>query len=103
MVSFASGPDLEVGGILIATTFAPSGPFVEQLGLATLASGCVEIDVRGRTSTPGVYAAGDLAHTADLPMPMAAVLTAAASGLVAATTIDADSIMARHAALLASA
>ena len=38
----------------------------------------------GRTSLPGVHAAGDMAHVASLPMPMASVLTAAASGQVAA-------------------
>ena len=38
----------------------------------------------GRTSLPGVHAAGDMAHVASLPMPMSSVLTAAASGQVAA-------------------
>ena len=51
---------------------------------AMLPSGCVEIDVMGRTSLPGVHAAGDMAHHPDLPMPMAAVMTAAAAGQVAA-------------------
>ena len=38
----------------------------------------------GRTSLPGVHAAGDMAHLAALPMPMASVMAAAASGQVAA-------------------
>ena len=38
----------------------------------------------GRTSVPGVHAAGDMAHVAALPMPMASVMTAAAAGQVAA-------------------
>ena len=42
----------------------------------------------GRTSMPGVYAAGDCAHSAALPMPMASVLNAAAAGLLAATACD---------------
>jgi thioredoxin reductase len=83
-VSFGSGPPLEVGGVLVATTLAPSAPFADQLGLVTLASGCVEVDATGRTSLPGVYAAGDGAHTADLPMPMSSVLVAAANGQLAA-------------------
>ena len=40
-------------------------------------SGCVEVDAMGRTSVPGVHAAGDMAHVAALPMPMASVMTAA--------------------------
>ena len=43
----------------------------------------------GRTSLPGVHAAGDMAHLASLPMPMASVLTAAASGQVAAGALAA--------------
>ena len=49
-----------------------------------LPSGCIEVDEFGRTSLPKVYAAGDLAHLAGLPMPLASVLSAAAAGLVAA-------------------
>lgn len=86
-VSFADGPDEEVGGLYVATTFTQSAPFAEQLGLRMLPSGCVEIDVMGRTSLPGVHAAGDMAHHPDLPMPMASVMTAAASGQVAAGSL----------------
>ena len=32
-----------------------------------LPSGCVEVDAIGRTSVPGVHAAGDMAHLAELP------------------------------------
>lgn len=83
-VSFAGGPDLEVGGVMVATTFAQSAPFAADLGLTLLDSGCVEVDAMGRTSRPGVYAAGDLAHVAALPMPMSSVLAAAAAGQLAA-------------------
>ncbi len=87
-LSFAEGPDEEVGGLFVATTFEQSAPFGEQLGLTLLPSGCLEVDAVGRTSMPGVYAAGDCAHSAALPMPMASVLNAAAAGLVAATACD---------------
>jgi thioredoxin reductase len=83
-VSFATGPDEEVGGLFATPTFAQSAPFAEQLGLELLPSGCVEIDAMGRTSLPGVHAAGDMAHVAALPMPMASVMTAAAAGQMAA-------------------
>lgn len=95
-VSFAEGPDEEVGGLFVATSFAQAAPFAEQLGLSLLGSGCVEIDPIGRTSVPGVYAAGDLAHTPALPMPLASVLTAASAGLVAATACDSDLLARDH-------
>lgn len=90
VVSFDDGPDLEVGGVLVATTYAQSAPFAADLGLTLLGSGCVEVDAMGRTSLPGVYAAGDLAHTAALPMPMSSVLSAAAAGQTAAAGCVAD-------------
>jgi thioredoxin reductase len=83
-VSFDGGSDLEVGGVLVGTTFTQSAPFADELGLTLLGSGCVEVDVMGRTSRPGVLAAGDLAHQAALAMPMASVLGAAAAGQTAA-------------------
>lgn len=95
-VSFTDGPAEEVGGVFVATTIAQAAPFAEQLGLTMLPSGCVEVDPLGRTSVPGVYAAGDMAHVPSLPMPLAAVLTAAASGLVAATSADGDLLAADH-------
>jgi thioredoxin reductase len=95
-VSFAEGPAEEVGGVFVAAEFTQRAPFAEQLGLGMLASGAVEIDAMGRTSVPGVYAAGDMAHTAALPMPMASVLTAASSGLVAAAAADGDLLAHDH-------
>lgn len=83
-VSFASGPDLDVAGVYVVPAISQAAPFAEQLGLGTLPSGCVEVDVMGRTSLPRVHAAGDMAHVAALPMPMASVISAAASGAMAA-------------------
>ena len=80
----------EVGGVFVATEISQAAPFADDLGLAMLPSGCIEVDPMGRTSLPGIYAAGDLAHQAALPMPMASVLTAAAAGLLAATASDKD-------------
>lgn len=86
------GEELRVGGVFVASGFEQAAPFAGQLGLAVLDSGCVEVDAMGRTSVPGVYAAGDMAHTRDLPMPMASVLCAAAAGQVAAGACVADSV-----------
>ncbi|MFI2489453.1 NAD(P)/FAD-dependent oxidoreductase [Promicromonospora kroppenstedtii] len=89
-VVLADGPDEEVGGIFVAAEFGQRAPFAEQLGLTLLPSGAVEVDAMARTSLPGVFAAGDMAHTAAMPGPMASVLMAAASGQLAAVSLDAD-------------
>ena len=86
-ISFDDGPPEEVAGLFVATTLAQRAPFAEQLGLTLNPSGCVQVDPMGRTSLPGVHAAGDMAHVAALPMPMASVTTAAASGQVAAASL----------------
>ncbi len=99
-VVFADGATTEVGGLFVATTWGQSAPFAEDLGLTLLPSGCVEVDAMGRTSLPGVYAAGDLAHTAALPMPMSSVLNAAAAGLVAAACLDRDLMALDHGLVL---
>jgi thioredoxin reductase len=83
-VSFAGGPDEEVAGLFVRTTLSQRAPFAEQLGLRLNPSGCVEVDAFGRTSVPGIHAAGDMAHVAALPMPMQSVVAAAASGQAAA-------------------
>ncbi|WP_372468507.1 NAD(P)/FAD-dependent oxidoreductase [Microbacterium maritypicum] len=77
-----------VAGIFVAAgAMRQRAPFAADLGLAMLESGSIEIDEFGRTSIPGVFAAGDLAHRASLPGPMASVLLAAAAGQLAAVGI----------------
>ncbi|WP_114905398.1 NAD(P)/FAD-dependent oxidoreductase [Ornithinimicrobium murale] len=89
-VALADGTVVEVGGLFIRTVLSQASPLVEQLGLDLLSSGCVEVDDFGRTSVPGIYAAGDLAHRASLPMPMASVLAAASAGQVTAAAVVMD-------------
>ncbi|QMU97320.1 NAD(P)/FAD-dependent oxidoreductase [Microbacterium esteraromaticum] len=79
---------VRVDGLFVTNATARQrAPFAEQLGLRILPSGAVEIDEFGRTSLPGVWAAGDLAHRATLPGIMAAVTLAAAAGQLAAIGI----------------
>ncbi|WP_314428370.1 NAD(P)/FAD-dependent oxidoreductase [uncultured Microbacterium sp.] len=74
-----------VAGIFVASgSVRQRAPFAAQLGLGMLDSGAIEIDDFGRTSVPGIFAAGDIAHRASLPGPMAAVTLAAAAGQMAA-------------------
>jgi thioredoxin reductase len=86
-IAFEHGPPEEVAGLFVTTKLAQRAPFAAQLGLTTLESGCVEVDPFGRTSVPGVHAAGDMAHLAALPMPMASVMYAAATGQAAAAAL----------------
>lgn len=80
--------ELVVAGVFVASgTMRQRAPFAEQLGLRMLESGSVEIDDFGRTLVPGVFAAGDLAHRASLPGPMASVLLSAAAGQLAAVGV----------------
>lgn len=83
---FGDAETTVLDGLFITTELFPAAPHAEQLGLERLKSGAVEIDLLGRTSRPGVLAAGDGAHHRDLPMPSGSVLAAAASGQVAAAS-----------------
>lgn len=87
-----AGEEVRVGGIFVASTFEQAAPFAQQLGLDLVDSGCIEVDAMGRTSLPGVYAAGDAAHSRDLPLPTSSVLAAAAAGQVVGGAIVADSL-----------
>lgn len=94
VVHMKDDQEVVVDGFFVASTFEQAAPFGADLELATLRSGCIEVDAFGRTSRPGVYAAGDLAHTAAFPMPLASVLTAAAAGLVAGASCVQEGIAA---------
>ncbi|MHA3835200.1 NAD(P)/FAD-dependent oxidoreductase [Terrabacter sp. AAH1] len=75
----------QVAGLFVKPAMTQSAPFAEQLVLELNPSGCVRVDEFGRTSRPGVFAGGDLAHLPAYPMPMASVTMAAAAGQVAAS------------------
>ncbi len=83
VVDLDDGTSIRVDGFFVAGSLEHTAPFAAALGLMTLPSGCVEVDPFGRTSRPGVYAAGDLAHQASYPMPLASVLNAASAGMLA--------------------
>ena len=86
--------EVVVDGLFAHPAYEQSAPFAAQLGLELRESGCVAIDLFGHTSVPGVYAAGDLAHVADLPMPMPSVLAAACAGQLAGASVVRDAAMA---------
>lgn len=93
----AGSEESVVAGVFVASgTMRQRAPFAADLGVRMLESGAIEIDEFGRTSLPGVFAAGDLAHRASLPGPMASVLLAAGAGQLAAVGIIQSLLAAEH-------
>lgn len=89
-ILFGDGSEELVGGIFCKPEPAAAAPFAAALRLGLNDSGAVRVDIRGRTSRRGIYAAGDMAHHPDLPAAMPAVVNALASGTTAAATAAMD-------------
>ena len=89
-IVLAGGPPLARDVVFIATELRQRSDLAGRLGCALLPDGCVEVDEQARTSVPGVYAAGDMAHRATMPRPFAAVVGAAAAGALAGAMLDQD-------------
>lgn len=95
-VLLADGTEVELDTIAVSTRLEPHGALLaalaRDLGLETVehASGLavhVPVDLGGRTSVPGVWAAGNLAE------PMAQVGASAAAGAMAGAQVNADLVM----------
>ncbi|WP_127473554.1 NAD(P)/FAD-dependent oxidoreductase [Microbacterium sulfonylureivorans] len=84
------GTARSVAGLFVAPTPSQRAPFAERLGCRMLPSGAVEVDLVGATSVPGVYAAGDMAHTAAAAGPMVSLAAAIAAGQMAAAGVVRD-------------
>jgi thioredoxin reductase len=98
VLRLSDGSSRRVAGMFIGATPSQRAPFATQLGCHVLGSGGVEIDDIGRTSVPGVYAAGDMAHVATSPGPMVSLAAAIAAGQLAAVAVVRDQITDRMAA-----
>jgi thioredoxin reductase len=84
-VELEDGRVLARSAVFIRPTSVPHGDgLLGQLGVAVDGDGFVVVDASGRTSTPGVWAAGNVAD------PRAQVIAAAGSGNAAAMAINAD-------------
>lgn len=90
-LTLADDSTMDVDGLFASSTVRVS-PLVAALGLEVGASGAVLIDPMGRTSRPGIYAAGDTAHVRELPGPMQSIATAIAAGMAAGATVAADAL-----------
>ncbi len=85
-VEFEGGEEERCDAIFFSAPLRPRYPLVDMLGCKLRQDGEVEIDERGRTSTAGVYAAGDLVTTVHQ------VVLAAASGVCAAMALNEDRV-----------
>jgi thioredoxin reductase len=85
-IVFSDGQRLPRKGIFVRLTTVHQSPFAAQLGCKLTKDDLVEIDELGRSSIPGVYAAGDMAY------PMRQIVIAAMQGASAAIGINNDLI-----------
>ncbi|GGF94704.1 thioredoxin reductase [Paenibacillus albidus] len=86
-LQFVDGTSLQRTGGFIIPKLIPKGTFGADLGCELTEAGGVVTDVLGRSSVPGVYAAGDAAETMASQLIMAA-----AGGSKAAMAVNADLI-----------
>ncbi|MFN8531120.1 MAG: NAD(P)/FAD-dependent oxidoreductase [Anaerolineae bacterium] len=82
-IRFVDGSVLESDALFIRPKTTHRTPFAYQLGCEVNENQIVQVDIRGRTTVEGVYAAGDLSS------PMRSVAIAAAQGAAAAYGINA--------------
>ncbi|KQW50971.1 thioredoxin reductase [Nocardioides sp. Root1257] len=83
-VEFAGGHVVPRSAVFVRPRFVPNDTLLADLGCATNPAGWVTVDTTGRTSVPGVWAAGNAVN------PRAQVITAAGEGSAAAIAINND-------------
>ena len=83
-VCMADGSVVPRDALFVPPRFVPRSQLLADLGCATNEDGWVVTDTTGRTSVPGVWAAGNVVD------PRAQVITAAGAGSAAAIAINAD-------------
>ena len=91
---FSDGTTLDRAGLFVHPPARQAAPFAASLGCDLLPDGVVAVEDVGRTSVPGVYAAGDMARRRSMPIPAQLASVAAAAGTVAAVAIDQELLLA---------
>ena len=83
-VELESGNVVQRAAVFVRPHFVPNDDLLVRLGCAIHDNGWVATDATGRTSVPGVWAAGNAVN------PRAQVITAAGEGSAAAIAINND-------------
>ncbi len=83
-LEFQDGSTEACDAVFFSAPLRPRYPLVDMLGCRVHDDGKIEIDERGRTTVPGVYAAGDAVTSVHQ------VVLAASSGVCAAMAINED-------------
>ncbi len=83
-VELVTGQVVPRAAVFVRPRFVPNDALLTRLGCATHDNGWVAVDPTGRTSIPGVWAAGNAVN------PRAQVITAAGEGSAAAIAINND-------------
>jgi thioredoxin reductase len=83
-VELVTGQVIPRAAVFVRPRFVPHDTLLIDLGCATHDNGWVAVDATGRTSVPGVWAAGNAVN------PRAQVITAAGEGSAAATALNND-------------
>ena len=83
-VQMRDGCVIPVDALFVPPRFVPNSALLGGLGCDVDTDGWVSVDPSGRTSVPGVWAAGNIVD------PRAQVITAAGAGSAAAIAINAD-------------
>ena len=83
-VQMHDGCVIPVDALFVPPRFIPNGALLVGLGCEVDGDGWAAVDSTGRTSVPGVWAAGNIVD------PRAQVITAAGAGSAAAIAINAD-------------
>jgi thioredoxin reductase len=83
-VALDDGTAVGRDALFVPPRFVPNNDILLQLGCDLDENGWVRIDLSGQTTTPGVWAAGNVSN------PRAQVITAAGEGSAAAIAINAD-------------
>lgn len=92
-ITLRDGAAVEASCVFIPPNADPRSSIAVDLGVHADPEG-ISVDALGRTNRPGIWAAGDVAKRADPRIP-AAVVTAMATGLIAAADIAASVAMDR--------
>lgn len=90
VLRFGDGNELIRQAVYHRAPTTPNTALTRALACEHFDDGCVRVDEFGRTTVPGVFAAGDAAHLAAVPDPVTLVAPAAADGVRAAVWLEQD-------------